>query len=157
VIPFDSVLAVLRDFGLDPVAACHRPGQPIFRLPFLYLFGRSDSTLSYMGANIYPEDVEEALFADPEDERRVGAYCLELVDVCGGGTAPLPFTGRRPLSAANALTYASDTARVFRCRGHRGTRVISTMSQASVSCSKLTTPNPTCSISPYLCAAPHHA
>jgi phenylacetate-CoA ligase len=81
VIPFDEMLARLRSFGLDPLRAASRPGQPVFRLPFLYLCGRSDSTVSYMGANIYPEDIEQALFADPADARRLGAFCLELVDV----------------------------------------------------------------------------
>ena len=57
------------------------PSQPAFTLPFLYLFGRSDSTISYMGANIYPEDVEQALFSDADDARRLGAFCLELIDV----------------------------------------------------------------------------
>jgi phenylacetate-CoA ligase len=81
VIPFHQMLARLRGFGLDPLPSVDRPGQPVFRLPFLYLFGRSDSTVSYMGANIYPEDVEQALFADAGDARRLGAFCLELIDV----------------------------------------------------------------------------
>ena len=81
VIPFDRMLALLRQFGLDPTRELDRPEQPIFQFPFLYLFGRSDSTISYMGANIYPEDVEQALFADPSDTRRIGAFCLELIDV----------------------------------------------------------------------------
>jgi len=85
---FDQMLARVRDFGLDPIAACRRPGQPVFRLPFLYLFGRSDSTISYMGANIYPEDVEQALFAEPSDASRLGDYCLELVDIGGGEQRP---------------------------------------------------------------------
>jgi phenylacetate-CoA ligase len=84
VIPYQRLLAILRDFRLDPVPEVRRPGQPIFPLPVLYLFGRSDSTLSYMGANIYPEDVEEALFADPDDARALGGFCLELLDVGGG-------------------------------------------------------------------------
>jgi phenylacetate-CoA ligase len=81
VIPFERMLALLRQYGLDPLREVHRPEQPVFKLPFLYLFGRSDSTISYMGANIYPEDVEQALFADAEDARRLGAFCLELVDI----------------------------------------------------------------------------
>jgi phenylacetate-CoA ligase len=84
VIPFGRMLTVLRDFGLDAVKACHRKDQPVFPMPFLYLFGRSDSTISYMGANIYPDDIEAALFADQEDARRLGAYCMELIDVGGG-------------------------------------------------------------------------
>jgi len=59
VIPFGRVLAVLREFGLDPLPECDWPEQPVFHIPFLYLFGRSDSTVSYMGANIYPEDIEQ--------------------------------------------------------------------------------------------------
>ncbi|MGE3913365.1 MAG: phenylacetate--CoA ligase family protein [Chloroflexota bacterium] len=81
VISFREMLAHLKAFGLDPLREVARPEQPIFQMPFLYLFGRSDSTISYMGANIYPEDVEQALFSDTEDARRLGAFCLELVDV----------------------------------------------------------------------------
>ena len=84
VIPFDRMLAVLREFGLDPLPACDRREQPVFHIPFLYLFGRSDSTVSYMGANIYPEDIEQGLFAASEDARRLGAFCLELLDLGGG-------------------------------------------------------------------------
>jgi phenylacetate-CoA ligase len=85
---FKRMLAVLRDFGLDPIKACHRPGQPIFPLRFLYLFGRSDSTMSYMGANIYPEDIEQALFDDAEDARRLGSFAMEVVDVGHGEQRP---------------------------------------------------------------------
>jgi phenylacetate-CoA ligase len=88
VLSFPQMLSIVRDFGLDPLPECELPNQPIFRLPFLYLFGRSDSTMSYMGANIYPEDVEQALFADPDDAGRLGAYCLELVDVTPGEQRP---------------------------------------------------------------------
>ncbi len=84
VISFNRMLAVLRDFGLDPLADGPRRGLPHVRLPFLYLFGRSDSTFSYMGANIYPEDVEQALFTDAADAARLGAYCLELVEIGRG-------------------------------------------------------------------------
>jgi phenylacetate-CoA ligase len=87
-ITFDAMLALLRELGLGPLPDCARPGQPILRLPFLYLFGRSDATISYMGANIYPEDVEQALFADPDDARRLGAYCLEVLDIGHGEQRP---------------------------------------------------------------------
>ena len=79
-VSFEEMLNRLGAHGLDPLAACRQPGRPVFRLPFLYLFGRSDQTISYMGANIYPEDVEQALLAVPEDADRLGDYCLELVD-----------------------------------------------------------------------------
>jgi phenylacetate-CoA ligase len=88
VLSYGRLMATLREFGLDPYPGCRRPEQPIFRLPLLYLFGRSDSTMSYMGANIYPEDVEHGLFAEPQDARHLGAYCLELVDIGRGEQRP---------------------------------------------------------------------
>src|SRR5258707_538432 len=48
-------------------------------LPFVYVFGRRDSTLSYMGANIYPEDVEAGLLSNHDLASRLGAFCMELV------------------------------------------------------------------------------
>jgi phenylacetate-CoA ligase len=119
VLSFDHLLSVVRDFGLDPLPDCRLPDQPIFRLPFLYLFGRSDSTMSYMGANIYPEDVEQGIFADPDDARRLGAYCLELVDVGGGE--------QRPCIHVEVLHGpADDTALANRLRERVLTRLLST-------------------------------
>lgn len=86
---FDAVLAICREFGLDPVAASQaETGIRAFRLPFLFVRGRSDSTLSFMGANIYPEDVEVALYGDCPDSGRVGAFCLELSESATGSVQP---------------------------------------------------------------------
>lgn len=81
ILPFDTMMEKLSQFGLDPIAAGELGENPVFHLPFMYLFGRSDSTLSYMGANIYPEDVEQALFNCKEDSRRLGAFSMELVEL----------------------------------------------------------------------------
>jgi phenylacetate-CoA ligase len=35
---------------------------PQSHLPFLFLFGRKNGTVSYMGANIYPQDIENGLY-----------------------------------------------------------------------------------------------
>jgi phenylacetate-CoA ligase len=74
---FDEMCSRLRRVGVD-VSALVKAGT--MRLPFLYIFGRRDSTISYMGANIYPEDVEAGLLADETCARKVGAFCLELVE-----------------------------------------------------------------------------
>lgn len=88
VLSFDRMMAVLRESGVESPPGLDDPRRPLFRLPFLYLFGRSDSTISYQGANIYPEDVEQGLFSDPEDARRLGAYCLELVEIGDAESRP---------------------------------------------------------------------
>ena len=48
------------------------------RLPLLFLFGRRDSTISYMGANIYPQDVEYGLYTGNPLAHLVEGFCLEL-------------------------------------------------------------------------------
>jgi phenylacetate-CoA ligase len=85
---YTDVVAICRDFGLDPGTVETPYGRPAFRLPILWVHGRSDATISYMGANIYPEDVEQALFADlPLGDRLMG-FCLELRDIGDGGVRP---------------------------------------------------------------------
>lgn len=59
-------------------AAHRRQGM---RLPFLLLYGRADATISYMGAHIYPVDVQEGLYRDPSVARVVESFRLELADV----------------------------------------------------------------------------
>ena len=48
------------------------------RLPFMWVYGRTDSTVSIMGANIYPEDIEECLYSESELARITRSYCLGI-------------------------------------------------------------------------------
>ena len=67
---------VLRDVRLRPRSArrrrprSHGPRGPLpwakpIPLPFLWIHGRRDATISVMGSNIYPEDIESVLYRDP--------------------------------------------------------------------------------------------
>ncbi|MGH3929614.1 MAG: phenylacetate--CoA ligase family protein [Pseudonocardiaceae bacterium] len=61
---FDAMLAFLADHGFDPVAELGRAeqhGRGIRPLPFVHVFGRSLFTVSYFGANIYPENIAVGL------------------------------------------------------------------------------------------------
>lgn len=51
------------------------------KLPFVLLFGRKDSTISYMGANIYPLDVENGLYLDNPHAASIESFKLSLVEV----------------------------------------------------------------------------
>jgi phenylacetate-CoA ligase len=65
---------------LDEVAGPRGPlpwSHPI-RLPFLWIHGRSDATISVMGANIYPEDIETIIYRDPDLARQVNSFLLSL-------------------------------------------------------------------------------
>jgi phenylacetate-CoA ligase len=48
------------------------------QLPLLFLFGRRDSTVSYMGANIYPQDVENGLYQGNPHAHLIEGFCLSL-------------------------------------------------------------------------------
>lgn len=71
-VPFRRVRAALAAAGL-------RPGdlaRDWLDLPFLFHYGRSDSTLAFYGAKVAPADVEEALLSVSELATRAGSFAL---------------------------------------------------------------------------------
>ena len=80
---------VLRDHGYDlcllgSYPAVHGPRGPLpwtdpVPLPFLWIFGRRDATISVMGANIYPEDVEATVYREPAVAAAVHSFQLAVV------------------------------------------------------------------------------
>ena len=100
-ISYANMLEVLGRQGFDPQrevqAISDRGTRP---LPFVYVFGRADFTVSYFGANVYPENVTVGLEQAPiaswvtgkfvmqarEDDDR-NAY-LSIVVELGPGVAP---------------------------------------------------------------------
>jgi phenylacetate-CoA ligase len=78
-VTYEDAMKKLASAGLLDESRRALEGEPRWRMPFLYLFGRSDSTVSYMGANIYPGDVEQAIFQSAADHARFGAFCVEMM------------------------------------------------------------------------------
>ncbi len=64
------------------------PKPKTLPLPYLFLFGRRDQTISIMGANIYPEDVEQAIFAQPELAAGFAAFLISVEDRGDGSVYP---------------------------------------------------------------------
>lgn len=60
VVPYDAMLSFLGQHDFDPIAELGA-GRGVRDLPFVYVFGRSDFTVSYFGANVYPENVTVGL------------------------------------------------------------------------------------------------
>jgi phenylacetate-CoA ligase len=87
---------------LGPVAR-----KPI-RLPFVWVYGRKDSTVSVMGANIYPEDVEQALYDEPELAAQTHSFCLSLSEGEHGAVRPcFSFEIRGDVSDALRAEFAA--------------------------------------------------
>ncbi len=89
-VDFDTAAAALRRFGYDiadlgsaPETAGPRGPLPWVKpipLPFLWIHGRRDATISIMGANIYPEDIETIVYRDAELVPRLHSFLLTTVD-----------------------------------------------------------------------------
>lgn len=64
VLPFGSTMDLLKDHGYDVPTRLAELGygpEQLWTLPFFYVFGRSDGTVSIVGANIFPENVQSVL------------------------------------------------------------------------------------------------
>jgi phenylacetate-CoA ligase len=58
-------------------------------LPFLWVNGRRDATISLMGANIYPEDVEALLYGEPDVARELRSFQLKVGSDASGTPRPV--------------------------------------------------------------------
>jgi phenylacetate-CoA ligase len=90
IVDFATVKRVLARHGYDIARLGDRPevagprgplpwAQPI-PLPFTWVNGRRDATVSVMGANIYPEDVEAVVYGDAQVAPRLHSFLLSVVD-----------------------------------------------------------------------------
>lgn len=78
-ISYEAMLKFLAEWGFDPVGVLqHQAGRGIRPLPFVYVFGRSNFTVSYFGANIYPENVTVGLEQPGIREWVTGKFVLQV-------------------------------------------------------------------------------
>ena len=80
VVRFDEMARMLAEVGVDMEELKKAAGSGNLRLPFLWVYGRRDYTISVMGANIYPEDLEQCLYAEPELAKITRSFCLGLAE-----------------------------------------------------------------------------
>ena len=85
---YAQMRAKFRSAGLELGDLAAGTGAEPLRLPFLWIYGRKDSTVSVMGANIYPEDVEQSLYDEPELAEVTHSFCLSLQEGTGGSVRP---------------------------------------------------------------------
>jgi phenylacetate-CoA ligase len=76
-IGYGAMLAFLAEHGFDPLAELGQGARGARNLPFVYVFGRSHFTISYFGANIYPENVTVGLEQPAVKEWVTGKFVME--------------------------------------------------------------------------------
>jgi phenylacetate-CoA ligase len=81
-----EVLRRLTELGALDAA---EPLPQSWAAPFFFLFGRRDGTVSYMGANIYPVDVEYGLYRDEQLAAAIESFCIELEESPGLEARPV--------------------------------------------------------------------
>lgn len=75
IIPYKKMLEFLQDWEFNPV---ERINRGVYPLPFVYVFGRSQFTVSYFGANIYPENVTVGLEQSTIRDWVTGKFVMEV-------------------------------------------------------------------------------
>ena len=85
IVPYDRMRAFLRDWGAKNLAD-HGLDEtrPVRELPFVYVFGRADFTVSYYGANIYPENITAGLEQPEVASWLSGKFVLEVQEAPDG-------------------------------------------------------------------------
>ena len=76
VIPFRSLSRVLEKNGLLTSVLVTRYSS----LPLLFVFGRSDATVPFYGAKIYPADLERVINEDPVLAREIHSFQLKVIE-----------------------------------------------------------------------------
>ena len=85
---YDHMATKLSMFGIDIDTLGTPVAGPRLRLPFVWVFGRRDYTISVMGANIYPEDLEQCLYAEPALAALTRSFCLAQSESADGQVRP---------------------------------------------------------------------
>lgn len=72
-VPYEDMLGFVRQHGFSPEA--EGPQRP-----FVYVFGRSHFTVSYYGANVYPENIAVGLEQPEVSGSVTGKFVMEVVE-----------------------------------------------------------------------------
>lgn len=79
---FDKMISILEAEGYDVLSELKKdyPDLIIRNMPFVYVFGRSMFTLSYFGANIYPENIAIGLEGNGVKDFVTGKYVMQIIE-----------------------------------------------------------------------------
>nr|WP_041740759.1 phenylacetate--CoA ligase family protein [Calothrix sp. PCC 6303] len=82
IITYDAMLEFLVQWGFNPIShpELSTSKRGIRPLPFVYVFGRSNFTVSYFGANIYPENISVGLEQPGIREWVTGKFVLQVLE-----------------------------------------------------------------------------
>lgn len=74
---YDEMAAMLAEYEYNLKDLSSATSHNL-KMPFLWIYGRSDFTISVMGANIYPEDLELCIYKDPKLRKITRSFCQSI-------------------------------------------------------------------------------
>jgi phenylacetate-CoA ligase len=74
---YEQMIEFLAARGFDPIQEL-QDNRGVHPLPFVYVFGRSAFTVSYFGANVYPENVSVGLEQSPICDWVTGKFVMQV-------------------------------------------------------------------------------
>lgn len=77
---FDEIEKQLSEVGYNIRDLVSGDGYKVVRMPFVWVYGRLDFTISVMGANIYPEDLEQCVYSNSEIAQITRSFCQSLTE-----------------------------------------------------------------------------
>lgn len=77
IIPFNKMVGVINSFGYSEKDVEKITGRPIWRLPYVYLYGRSDLSVTLYGLNIHTENIKIALETNGLIDLTTGKFVME--------------------------------------------------------------------------------
>jgi phenylacetate-CoA ligase len=78
IVSIQEIETILKNNGYNWETVTNRFKNEMVALPLLFVYGRKDGTISYMGANIYPQDVEYGLYKDDVWSKHIHHFMLQL-------------------------------------------------------------------------------
>ena len=87
-ITFNGMKEKLMSHNIDIAELEKRCNYPRWYVPFLFIYGRKDSTVSVMGANIYPEDVESIIYSNLLLANSINSFSISLEEDDRGNPRP---------------------------------------------------------------------
>lgn len=86
IVSYKEMMEFLKGYDFDPLmemdgaAPDYVANRGFYELPFVYVFGRDNFSLSYFGANLYPETVQIGLEQASVRDWLTGRFVMEVVE-----------------------------------------------------------------------------
>lgn len=85
---YDQMKAKLLELNVDIDNLTKNEENKNLKFPFVWVYGRRDFTISIMGANIYPEDIEQCVYSDARLAKITRSFCQSVIEDTNASVRP---------------------------------------------------------------------